>query len=65
MENELENKIYEFCNGFKRISTTLIMMKFKLKYESANYFYCKILLRNHNEARELAKIFEAEFLNGV
>lgn len=61
MENELENKIFEFCSNLKKISPFLLMRKFKLNYDTANKICSKIWLKNHLEARNLARQVEGGY----
>jgi hypothetical protein len=58
MENELENKIFEFCANLMKISPLMLMRKFKLNYDAANKICRKIWLKNHIEARKLSRQIE-------
>lgn len=55
MESELTKRAYEISKGFRRVSPALFMRKLKLSWDGAFKVCCKVWLKQHLEARELAK----------
>ncbi len=59
MLENLEELAYQYCNeNFFRPTITLLMRKFKINFEAAEKLSAKVRLRNHLEARKLAKEIE-------
>ena len=57
MEN-IEEEAYKLLSKFKRITPVFLMKKFHLNPDCANVLCQKIWLRQHLEARKLAKELE-------
>lgn len=55
MEENLISQVFEISKHCKKISPFFLMRKFKINYECAVKICNKISLRNHLEAKELAK----------
>jgi len=60
MNNRLQmiELVYKEIGQFRKISCILIMKKFKLSEDISQYICQKIWLRNHLEARKMAKDLE-------
>lgn len=54
----LEEEIYQLALKHPRITPPLIMRKFKITYGKAKELRAKVFLRNHLEARQMAKDIE-------
>lgn len=54
----LEEEAYRLSFIYPRLSTCLLMRKFKINYETAKSLRGKVFLRNHLEARRMAKDME-------
>lgn len=57
-ENQMIDRIYNETYNLSRISPIFISKKYGLNDEIAQKICQRIWLRNHNEARELAKAFQ-------
>lgn len=58
MNETLEDKAYQCLNEFRRVTPCLFMRRFSLSLDGATKLCAKIWLRQHLEARKLAKEVE-------